>query len=87
MPDIAVANPVSSGANGDISILLQASGRKGIFQPAVNYPAPFQPLSVAIAELNGDGKAYVIVADGGAIAYYQDPARPGIFMNPVRVGP
>jgi hypothetical protein len=87
MPDIAVANPVSSGANGDISILLQAPGRKGIFQSAVNYPASFQPLSVAVADLNGDGKADVVVADGGAIAYYQDSERPGVFMKPVRVGP
>jgi len=87
VPDIAVANPVSSGENGDITILLQAPGHKGVFQPAVNYPAMFQPLSVAIAELNGDGKADVVVADGGAIAYYQDPERPGVFRSPVRVGP
>jgi len=84
--DLAVANPVTSGSNGSISILLQDTGNPGAFLPAANYPGISQPLSVAIADLNGDGNADIAVADGGALIYYQDPVRHGIFFSPVRAG-
>jgi len=84
--DLAVANPVTSGSNGGISILLQDTGNPGVFLPAANYPGIFQPLFVAIADLNGDGNADIAVADDGALIYYQDPVRHGIFFSPVRVG-
>lgn len=87
MVDIAVANPVSSGSNGNISILFQAPGHMGIFLPAVNYPAFSQPFSIAISDLDRDGNADLVVADGGAVIYYQDPTQPGVFMSPVRLGP
>jgi hypothetical protein len=85
--DLAVANPVSGGPGGTISILFQAPGSPGSFLPAANYPGIFQPLSVAIGDLNGDGNADIAVSDGGAVLYYQDPVRKGIFSGPVRIGP
>jgi hypothetical protein len=85
--DLAVANPVASGSNGSISVLLQDIANPGVFLPAANYPGISQPLSVAIADLNGDGNADIAVADDGALIYYQDPVRHGIFFSPVRIGP
>jgi len=84
--DLVVANPVTSGSNGGISVLLQDTGNPGAFLPAANYPGISQPLSVAIGDLNGDGNADIAVADGGVLIYYQDPVRHGIFSRPVRVG-
>jgi hypothetical protein len=85
--DLVVANPVTSGSNGGISVLLQDTGNPGGFLPAANYPGISQPLSVAIGDLNGDGNADIAVADSGALIYYQDPVRHGIFFSPVRIGP
>ena len=85
--DLAVANPVYSGSIGSISILLHDTGNAGAFLPAANYPGISRPLSVAIADLNGDGNADIAVADAGALIYYQDPVRHGIFFSPVRIGP
>jgi len=84
--DLAVGNPLSSGPNGSISILFQDTGNPGAFLPAANYPGA-EPLSVAISDLNGDGNADFAVADDGAVIYYQDPVRHGIFSGPVRIGP
>jgi hypothetical protein len=50
--DLAVANV--SGAPGNIGILL--GNGDGTFQPAQTFPVDAQPFSVAIADLNGDGK-------------------------------
>jgi hypothetical protein len=84
--DLAVANPVATGPVGTISILFQAPDDPGNFLPAVNYPGIFQPLSVAIGDLDGDGNADIAVADEGAVIYYQDPVRQGVFFSPVRIG-
>lgn len=84
--DLAVANPVATGPVGSVSVLFQDPGAPGDFLPAVNYPGITQPLSVAIGDLDGDGNADIVVADEGAVIYYQDPDRQGIFFGPVRIG-
>jgi len=88
-PDLAVANSstLSPGPNGNVSLLFQDPANTGSFLPSVNLPEIFQPLSVSIGDLNGDGGADIAVAAGGAVVYYQDPLRHGIFSAPVRIGP
>lgn len=53
----------SDGSNGIVSVLL--GNGDGSFRPAVSYSSggPF-PLSVAVADLNGDGKPDLAVANG-----------------------
>ena len=67
-PDLAVANsgdqsnPMQVQA-GNVAIL--TGGGNGGFAPGNTYPAGTAPRSIAAADLNGDGKQDLIVADGG----------------------
>jgi len=85
-PDIVVANLLPVGT-GSVSVLLQDPAHPGVFLAAVNYPALGQPLSVAIADLNGDGPKDIALADGpSAGVLLQDAASRGTFAPVMQVG-
>jgi|SRR5215469_238963 len=61
----------------------------GTFLPAVTYRTGQQPIFVAVADLNGDGKPDIAVADQGlpttttgVHVLLQDPSLPGTFQAP-----
>jgi hypothetical protein len=86
-PDLVVANQGRAMTTGSVSVLLQDPARPGVFLPVVNYAGVLQPLSVAIGDLNGDGKPDIAVADGDiATILFQQPQAPGKFLPPVKVG-
>jgi autotransporter-associated beta strand protein len=58
--DLVVAN--GAAVSSDVSVLLANSN--GTFQPAQNFSVGGQPFSVAVADLNGDGKPDIVVANG-----------------------
>jgi hypothetical protein len=62
-PDLAVVGYLVVGGNNDsrVSILLGAGD--GTFQAAQSYTVGFDPLSVAVEDLNGDGYPDLIVAN------------------------
>jgi len=84
-PDLAVAN--AGGWRGSVSVLLQDSVRPGVFLSAVNYSGVYEPLGLAIGDLNGDGRSDIAVADGDrATIMLQSSTAPGTFAAPVLVG-
>src|SRR5262249_50600177 len=58
-PDLAVGNNFSG--NDNLSVLLNNGG--GTFAANIDYPAGSNPRSVALADLNGDGKPDLAVAN------------------------
>ena len=77
-PDIVTAN-ASLGANPNgLSVLLQNGN--GQFLPAVSYNTGNVVNSVAIGDVNGDGRNDLVVADSGGVSILlQDSASPGTF--------
>lgn len=87
-PDLVVAS-LDPDFTGAVSVLLQnaAPAQAGTFAAATIYPGMGQPLSVAIGDLNGDGRPDIAVADGtSATVLLQSATTPGTFANPVQVG-
>jgi uncharacterized protein (TIGR03437 family) len=54
----------SSSTSGNLVVLLGKGD--GTFNPPVNYPVGPQPLSLAMVDLNGDGKPDLVVANSNA---------------------
>ena len=86
LPDLVVAN-LSPSATGSVSVLLQDPANPGKFLGSTDYTALGQPLSVVIADLNGDGHPDIALADGpSAGILLQDAASPGTFGPATQVG-
>ena len=84
-PDLAVANegaPTGGGAN--VSVLLQDAAVPGGYLSARNYDTGSDSMRVAVADLNGDGKADLVVANANSVSVLlQDPNVPGQFLAAV----
>jgi FG-GAP-like repeat/FG-GAP repeat len=84
-PDLVVAS-LGPAPTGAVSVLLQSTTTAGTFGTATSYAGYGQPLSVAVADLNGDGHPDIAVADGyTATVMLQIAATPGTFANAVPV--
>ena len=77
-PDIVTANGLSDPSVSGLSVLLQSGN--GQFLPAASYSTGNLVNSVAIGDVNGDGRPDLVVADSGGISILlQNPASPGTF--------
>lgn len=84
---------VSKGSNahqGTVQVFLQDPAHRGKFLAPANYPDGNDPFMIAVADLNGDGKPDIAVADQGlpttttgVHVLLQDPSSPGTFEAPV----
>jgi hypothetical protein len=85
-PDLVVAN---DSRYGGVSVLLQDSLDPGVFLEADNYPGMSGPEGVAVADMNGDDLADLVVADKCLDPHtrpyirYQDANHPGKFLYPL----
>lgn len=82
-PDIAVANSGVPGDPGSVSVLL--NNGSGAFGTATLYGGLQGPTSVAIADIDGDGKNDLIAADGTGVIRLQSPTTPSLFLPPVQL--
>ncbi len=81
-PDVAVACEGLPGSPGALSILLQSTTSPGTLLAAVNYPGSYGPMGVAIADMNGDGKPDLVIADGDIVVRFNSATTPGTFGPP-----
>jgi hypothetical protein len=78
-PDLAVANPLDNS----VSVLLNDPATPGSLLPQTKFPVGHLPRSVAIGDLNGDGKPDLAVAnedDDTVSVMLNDAATPGSFL-------
>lgn len=92
LPDVVVANAGLPGYPGTVAVFLQ--GPRILTPPETHisllvpdlYRGYYGPLSVAIADLKGDGHPALVVADGSPAIRWPDTANPGMFEPPVWLG-
>ncbi len=84
-PDVVVACEGLPGDPGVVSVFLQtppAAATPGVFLPAVNYRGVYGPMGVAIADMDGDGRPDLVLADGDIVVRLNSATTPGTFGPP-----
>jgi len=83
-PDIVTANTMLSAlgaGSNSVSVLLQDSSHPGQFLPAASYVSANVINSVAIGDLNGDGRPDLAIADSSGVSILlQSSTSPGTFV-------
>jgi hypothetical protein len=84
LPDVVTAN-LGPSPSGSVSILLQDPANRGTLKAAASYSGFGQPLCVAVADLNNDGRPDIAVADGDTATVMLQTTTPGVFANGVQI--
>jgi hypothetical protein len=87
LPDLVFAD---LSTNGNAIVMLQSAATPGTFSAPLDLATGAMTSSVAIGDLNGDGKPDIVAANfdnngnnGQVTIFFQNPASPGTFMTPV----
>lgn len=78
LPDVVTAN-LGPSPTGSISVLLQDPANRGTLKAATSYGGDGQPICVAVADINADGRPDIVVADGNTATIYTQTTTPGVF--------
>lgn len=81
-PDVVVTCEGLPGYSGAASVLLQSATTAGTLLAAVNYAGTFGPMGVALADMNGDGRPDLVLADGDIVVRLNSATTPGTFGLP-----
>jgi len=91
--DIGAATSDGNGNNGAVILFYQDPATPGTFRTPVSVPAGAQPITVKMADMNGDGSVDLVAANFGAgtdgvgssgvSVVLQDAANPGNFLAPI----
>ncbi|MBK9795154.1 MAG: VCBS repeat-containing protein [Holophagaceae bacterium] len=84
--DIAVACQGLPGDPGATSVFLHtppASASPGVYVGAVDYRGVFGPMGVAFADMDGDGRPDLVLADGDIVVRLNSATTPGTFGPPL----
>lgn len=81
-PEIVVANQGLPGWSGSIAVLARGQPSGPLFGVQALYGGAYGPCSVAIGDLDGDGRPDLLIADGEPAVRYQDRNRRGTFLPP-----
>lgn len=80
--DVVVANAGLPGDPGSVSVLFQGGILPGGLLPATNYRGTWGPMGVALADMDGDGRPDLVLADGDIVVRLNNPTAPGTFGPP-----
>lgn len=81
-PDVAVACAGLPGYPGAVSVFIQGGIVAGALLPPVNYTGAWGPMGVALADLDGDGRPDLVLADGDIVVRLNSATTPGTFGPP-----
>lgn len=81
-PDVAVACAGLPGYPGAVSVFIQGGIVAGALLPPVNYTGAWGPMGVALADMDGDGRPDLVLADGDIVVRLNSATAPGIFGPP-----
>jgi hypothetical protein len=84
LPDVVTSN-LGPSPSGSVSVLLQDPSNPGTLKAAQSYAGFGQPLGVAVADLNADGKPDIAVADGDTATVMLQTSTPGVFATGTQV--
>jgi hypothetical protein len=63
-------------------VFIQGGIVAGALLPAVNYTGAWGPMGVALADMDGDGRLDLVLADGDIVVRLNDATAPGTFGPP-----
>ena len=81
--DVVVTNSGLPGDPGSVSVLLQHPATPGVLLTAVNYTGAWGPMGVALADMDGDGRPDLVLADGDIVVRLNSTTTPGTFGPPI----
>jgi hypothetical protein len=80
--DVVVACAGLPGYPGAVSVFIQGGIVAGALLPAVNYTGTWGPMGVALADMDGDGRLDLVLADGDIVVRLNSASAPGTFGPP-----
>lgn len=80
--DVVVADSGLPGDPGWVTVFRQDPANPGLLLPSTGYRGTWGPMGVALADMDGDGRPDLVLADGDIVVRFNTPSAPGTFGPP-----